>query len=308
MKLQNGKKEISMTKSKLNRMVAALLTMAMVFSLLAMPASAAAWALEVNNVPIGENGETVTVVIANQSIPLLIDTIKENAGDQLEQVSGLLDFAGEVASGSVGKMVFSMSSSLVDKVNEQLGGDTMIKMYEGTVYENVYIGIIGSASNTPKWYSEAQAKQVINAITAGGSTIKANANGELVLNGEVIPALDESQLVVKDNTLLYVGVAVAAVGAATAIYFHRHPEAWEKVTTTVQDTWNKITGKAPAEETPAEQTPAETEETAETEEAAQTEESAQTAQDSQAQQASAGAEKAQSAETEDAPVVVKLAA
>jgi hypothetical protein len=252
-----------MTKRKVSRLIAALLTMAMAFSVLAVPASAAAWAIEVDNVQLEEGGPTVTVLISNQSVPLLIDTIKAQAGDELDQISGLLDVAGKIASGNLGKLALSMSSSLLDKVNEQMDG-TSLKIYDGDVPKNAYIGIIGTSNSTPNWYKEDAAKKVINAVTSGDDeekTVQVTADGRLIVNNEEITPMTKDELKYVNKPLVYAGVAVAVAGVATGIYFYTHPAAWEKVTTTVKNTWNKITGK-PTEEAAetaeeGEETPAE---------------------------------------------------
>jgi hypothetical protein len=43
------------------------------------------------------------------------------------------------------------------------------------------------------------------------------------------------------SALLIVGGVVVAAGAATAVYFYTHPEVWDQVTTSVQNTWNNVT-------------------------------------------------------------------
>jgi hypothetical protein len=240
-----------MTKRKVSRLIAALLTMAMAFSVLAVPASAANWAIEVDNVQLEEDGPTVTILISNQSVPLLIDTVKAQAGDELDQISGLLDVAGKIASGNLGKLVLTMSSTLLDQVNEQMEG-TSLKIYDGDVPKNAYIGIIGTNSSEPNWYKEDAAKKVINAVTSGdeNSEVSITAEGILMIGDQEITPMTTDELKYVNKPLVYAGVAVAVAGVATGIYFYTHPAAWEKVTTSVKNTWNKITGKA-TEEAPA---------------------------------------------------------
>jgi hypothetical protein len=241
-----------MTKRKVGRLIAAILTMAMAFAMLAVPASAANWAVEVDNVSLGEQGEKVTIVISNQAVPQLIQTVKEQAGGDLDKISGLLDVAGKIASSNLGKLVLSMSSSLLDQVNEQLDGDTKIKIYDGAVPQNAYIGIIGTGSSTTNWYDKATTQKVVDAVVSGESTnVSIAADGTLTVDGKTVDPIPESELKWGNNALLYVGAAVAVAGTATAIYFYTHPAAWEKVTTTVKNTWNRITGKA-TEDAPAE--------------------------------------------------------
>jgi hypothetical protein len=298
-----------MTKRKVSRLIAAFLTMAMAFSVLAMPASAAAWAIEVDNVQLEEGGPTVTVLISNQSVPLLIDTIKAQAGDEVDQISGLLDVVGKIASGNLGKLVFSMSSSLLDKVNEQMDG-TSLKIYDGDVPKNAYIGIIGTGSSTPNWYKEDAAKKVINAVTSGdeNSEVSVTADGILMVGGNAIQPMSPDELKYVNKPLVYAGIAVAVAGAATGIYFYTHPAAWKKVTTTVKKTWNKITGKPTEEETETaeegEETPAEGEAEGATGESAGT--PAETA--AAGTEIPANATPAQEAPAEDGAVVVPLSA
>jgi hypothetical protein len=268
-KTQQDKKENAMKKCKMGRLIAAILTMAMAFTVLAVPASAANWAIEVDNVKLGDDDESVTIVISNQAIPQLIQTVKEQADGQLDQISGLLTVAGKIASSNLGKLVLSMSPSLLYKVNDQLEGDTKIKVYDGAVPKNAYIGVIGT-NDTTSWYDKETTDKVVNAVVSGdSSSVSIDANGTLVVDGKTVDPIPENELKWGNNTLLYVGAAVAVAGAATGIYFYTHPAAWEKVTTTVKNAWNKITGKT------TEDAPAESEE-----------ESAETVTDTAAQEAS----------------------
>jgi hypothetical protein len=250
-KNEPGEKEYAMMKHNMGRLIAAILTMAMAFTVLAVPASAANWAIEVDNVSLGDEGEKVTIVISNQAIPQLIQTVKEQADGELDKISGLLDLAGKIASSNLGKMVLSLSSSLLEQVNAQLDGDTKLKVYDGAVPKNAYIGIIGTDSSTTSWYDKATTEKVVDAVVSGENTsVKIAADGTLTVDGKTVDPIPESELKWGNNTLLYVGAAVAVAGAATGIYFYTHPAAWNKVTTCVKNTWNKLTGKA-TEEAPA---------------------------------------------------------
>jgi hypothetical protein len=247
------KKENSMTKRKVSRLIAVILTMAIAFTVLAVPASAASWAIEVDNVQLGEDSKPVAVVITNQAISLLIKKVKEEADGELDQIGGLLDVAGKLASSNIGKMVLTIAPQLLEQVNEQLGDGMQVKIYDGNVPKNAYVGIIGVGSSAAtNWYNQTAAEKVINAVASDdAASVVLNEDGSLTVGEETIKPIPESDLKWGNNTLLYVGAAVAVVGAASAVYFYTHPAAWKKVTTTVKNTWNKITGK-PTEETPAE--------------------------------------------------------
>jgi hypothetical protein len=262
-----------MKKCKMGRLIAAILTMAMAFTLLAVPASAANWAIEVDNVKLTDDDEPVAVVITNSAIQLLIKQVKEQAGGELDQISGLLDVAGKLASSNLGKMVLKMAPQILKQINEQIGDDDMsVKLYDGAVPSNkdVYIGIIGNDGSTTNWYTKDAAEQVVAAATGDeAANVQLNDDGTLIVGGTEIKPIPENELKWGNNTLLYVGAAVAVAGAATGIYFYTHPAAWEKVTTTVKNAWNKITGKT------TEDAPAESEE-----------ESAETVTDTAAQEAS----------------------
>jgi hypothetical protein len=301
-----------MKKCKMGRLIAAILTMAMAFTLLAVPASAANWAIEVDNVSLGDEDQKVTILISNQAMPQLIKTVKEQAGDELDQFSGLLDVAGKIASSSLGKLVLSMSSSLLDKVNEQLDGDTKIKVYDGPVPKNAYIGVIGTDSSTTNWYDKATMETVVDAVVNGESeNLEINSDGTLVLDGNTIDPIPENELKWGNNTLLYVGAAVAVAGTATAVYFYKHPAAWQKVTTvvttTVKNAWNKITGKK-TEDAPAETEEESAETVTDTAAAQETPEADATAAAQEAPEADAPAAAQEAPATDDAAVVALAAA
>jgi hypothetical protein len=301
-----------MKKCKMGRLIAAILTMAMAFTLLAVPASAANWAIEVDNVSLGDEDQKVTILISNQAMPQLIKTVKEQAGDELDQFSGLLDVSGKIASSSLGKLVLSMSSSLLDKVNEQLDGDTKIKVYDGPVPKNAYIGVIGTDSSTTNWYDKATMETVVDAVVNGESeNLEINSDGTLVLDGNTIDPIPENELKWGNNTLLYVGAAVAVAGTATAVYFYKHPAAWQKVTTvvttTVKNAWNKITGKK-TEDAPAETEEESAETVTDTAAAQETPEADATAAAQEAPEADAPAAAQEAPATDDAAVVALAAA
>jgi hypothetical protein len=301
-----------MKKCKMGRLIAAILTMAMAFTVLAVPASAANWAIEVDNVSLGNEDQKVTILISNQAMPQLIKTVKEQAGDELDQFSGLLDVAGKIASSSLGKLVLSMSSSLLDKVNEQLDGDTKIKVYDGPVPKNAYIGVIGTDSSTTNWYDKATMETVVDAVVNGESeNLEINPDGTLVLDGNTIDPIPENELKWGNNTLLYVGAAVAVAGTATAVYFYKHPAAWQKVTTvvttTVKNAWNKITGKK-TEDAPAETEEESAETVTDTAAAQETPEADATAAAQEAPEADAPAAAQEAPATDDAAVVALAAA
>jgi hypothetical protein len=301
-----------MKKCKMGRLIAAILTMAMAFTVLAVPASAANWAIEVDNVSLGDEDQKVTILISNQAMPQLIKTVKEQAGDELDQFSGLLDVAGKIASSSLGKLVLSMSSSLLDKVNEQLDGDTKIKVYDGPVPKNAYIGVIGTDSSTTNWYDKATMETVVDAVVNGESeNLEINSDGTLVLDGNTIDPIPENELKWGNNTLLYVGAAVAVAGTATAVYFYKHPAAWQKVTTvvttTVKNAWNKITGKK-TEDAPAETEEESAETVTDTAAAQETPEADATAAAQEAPEADAPAAAQEAPATDDAAVVALAAA
>jgi hypothetical protein len=247
-----------MAKRKLSRLVAALLTMAMAFSLCATPASAA-WGIQLETTL---NDEKVAVVISNESVPKLVEIAKEQMGDALTIPDWVIDLAAQIGSSGAGELVLGMFESQMKEYG--------LEKYDGTVPSNAFIGIVNTSSDTTYWYSEEDVNKVIDTVVNsknGADDLNIDlSTGVVSIGDETLEAIPESELKYDSGLVTALLIVGGVAVAATTVYYWTHPDAWHKVVNKVQSTWNKITGKAARTSETEETTEVETEpeETAET--------------------------------------------
>lgn len=230
-----------------HRMIAVILTLAMAFTLLAVPASAAsvteeqarnAKAIVASNSIRTADGTEVKRIMTKKFEEELFKKLSENVDDTT------LDWL----------WILTVQSGYEDGSSE---------IYNGSVPSDAGMGFMRVSDGKVIWLSMEDIENVTkinpNIDFSSGEVEAYNWNkGTMTISGQEFGIPNE------DNTLLIVGGVVVAAGVATAVYFYTHPEIWQKtvnavqtawnnVTTGVQNTWNKITGNAPAEEALAEE-------------------------------------------------------
>lgn len=218
-----------MSKHVWKRLVSAVVVLAMAFSILVVPASAASsvWA-------VGVEAET-----DNCYIWLTSTFIKEEG------------FVGE-------------GIDLEDEELKQIYEDLGYIIYLGSIPSNAYIGFSQTKSSKIFWYAEEQHVETdgevdIESVNWNTGTITLS-NGEVILaingSGSISSSSSGASIDVGGGALLAVGgVAVAAV---TGAYLYTHPEVVETVKTFFEELsaniQNKIQNLIPArnvEEAPA---------------------------------------------------------
>jgi hypothetical protein len=197
-----------MKKHKWSRFVAALLTLAMAFALLAVPASAASVTEEeASKAQAIVSG--VTLPTANQSFYRVIEPKASYTG--------------------------SNWSAYV-----QLKCAGLSTIYEGNVPSSAYRGylhMVDGKGSDVIWLTKEECAE----LDAARGSMSIDWNKSTITVGDVTVG-GSSVEISGDTALLIVGGVVVAAGVATAVYFYTHPDAWQEVTNRVQGAWNSLVG------------------------------------------------------------------
>jgi hypothetical protein len=200
-----------MMKHKWSHLVAALLTLAMAFSLLAVPASAASVSEEEAS-KAQAIVSSVTYPTANQSFYRVIETKASYTGGNWS-------------------------------AHVQLRCAGLSTIYEGNVPSSAYRGylhIVDGQGSDVIWLTQEECAE-LDAALKNGASMSIDWNKGTITAGDTV--LGGSSVEISgDTALLIVGGIVVAAGVATAVYFYTHPKAWQEVTNRVQGAWNSLIG------------------------------------------------------------------
>jgi hypothetical protein len=250
------KEELNQMKNKWTRLVAAVLTLAMAFSICAMPASAAA---------TDENEWAYGGMTANMD-----GTCYEWYSEAFVRDAAILAWNTEYLA-EYGAMTDDKLQTVLDNAKETLKGQGYT-IYEGTLPSNAYLGESQTKNSTIYWYTKTDfaaaatgvsfsvnwntgtltyvtsdgARKQIKAINQVNTSTDSSAGGSSSSGGSGNASSGSDGAV-----LLLAGGAVVAVAAGVGLYLYTHPAVVQKIK-------NFFTGNSAAEQ-PAQTAAAESE-------------------------------------------------
>jgi hypothetical protein len=209
------------------RIIATIVTLAMAFTLLAVPASAA----------------SVTEEQASNAKAII--TVKSQTLNGT-QVKGITTKA------YLAKMTKMLSGDNVDAttletaINEswtqtvQYGCEKgTYEIYNGSLPQDAAIGYVRVSDGKTIWISNADIDEMISNKVSDFSGATYNWDkGTMTIDGQEYGIQTGSS---DGGALLLVGGVLVAAGAATAVYFYTHPDVWQKAVDAVQTAWNNVT-------------------------------------------------------------------